>query len=133
MKYPYQHVRCGDSIRYLPLVPVTLSSSGTSIRTLALVDSGAEDNVFRMDVAEQLGLNLTGASEVVILGYDGQDAEAYRVMVSFELGNHQWDAPVIFSPAVAGRDLLGQIGFFAFFTVTFDYTGRTMNILRPRV
>ena len=46
MKYLYHHERRGTVIRHLPLVPVTIHGAGDSVEVAALIDSGAEENVF---------------------------------------------------------------------------------------
>ena len=39
-----------------PLIPVTLSTGPKSARLLALIDSGADNTIFNMQVAAMLGL-----------------------------------------------------------------------------
>ncbi len=119
-------------MRYLPLVPVTLQGRSDSAEVLALVDSGAEENVFQQDIADELGIDIASGREVILYGYDGSEEKAYRVMVDMQLGRHSWRAPVIFSATVSGRGLLGGAGFFAFFTVTLRYGDRVLDVRRVR-
>ncbi len=41
-----------------PLIPVTLSTGRKSARLLALIDSGADNTIFNLQVAAMLGLRL---------------------------------------------------------------------------
>ncbi|MBI4022004.1 MAG: retroviral-like aspartic protease [Candidatus Andersenbacteria bacterium] len=132
MRYRYQHVRRGANIRHLPLVPVTLHGRTDSVEVLALVDSGAEENVFQEQIADDLQIAVDSGQEVIITGYDGSEGRAWRVMVDMQLGQHTWQSPVVFSSAIGRRGLLGGSGFFAFFTVTFRYRKREMEITRTR-
>lgn len=128
MIFPYHGARRGSETRQLPLVPVVLHGPHESVDIVSLVDSGAEHNIFRLDVAENLGLELDYKRKVTLLGYDGRPRVGYLVTVELGLGRHRWTAPAIFSEFVTRRGLLGQVGFFAFFTVTFRYRKREMDI-----
>lgn len=54
------------------------------------------------------------------------------IKMELQLARHRWTAPTIFSDAGKRRAILGQIGFFAFFTVTFRYAARKIDIRRTR-
>ena len=78
----------------------------------ALVDSGAEHNVFGLDVAEELSLDLSDLPEVTIAGIDGQPNPGHLTEIDLQLGdypNHYlWTASVVLSSAVTEQPLLGQ-------------------------
>jgi len=130
MRYPYYHERRGSAIRFLPLVPITIHGPTASAEVNALVDSGAEDNVFRTDLARGLGLHLDRRDQVTLAGYDGTEGVAYRSVIELQVGPHRWRATALFSDVLTRRALLGQDGFFAFFTVTFRYRDRILDV-RP--
>lgn len=55
------------------------------------------------------------------------------VPVTFQVGKHRWTGPAVFSAAGNQRAILGQTGFFAFFTVAFRYWRHEMDIRRARL
>lgn len=131
MIFPYwQEVRDGET-RWLPLVRPTLAGpSGVSIAVWALADSGAEHNVFSLEVAQALRVDPRDGASVTLVGIGGTEVHGALLPVAFQLGRYRWTAPVIFSRAVAERGVLGQAGFFAFFTVTFRYRKREVEVRR---
>jgi len=98
----------------------------------ALVDSGAEHNVFPVSVAERLDLDYKSERRVTIVGVAGQSS-GYLVPAELRLGRYWWAAPVIFSEAVDRQGMLGQLGFFKFFNVDFRYGDKVMDIRRRRI
>ena len=74
MIFPYQRVRRGSEVRSLPLVPVSVGYS-KSVKMTAMVDSGAEQNVFHSQVAEDIELDLSKERQVKLMGYDGSVSE----------------------------------------------------------
>jgi hypothetical protein len=130
MIFPYWEVQRAGEVRQLPLVPVTVFGPTNEISVLALVDSGAEHSVFGLDLAERLNIPLDSANSVVIVGVGGQESPAFLTDVSLKLGRRRWTGPAVFSSAVSQRAILGQAGFFAFFTVTFRRSKLQMEI-RP--
>jgi hypothetical protein len=100
-------------------VPVTVFGPTDEIDLLALVDSGAEHSVFGLDLADRLNVPLDDAPSVVIVGVGGQESPAFLTNVTLKLGRYRWTGPAVFSSAVSQRAILGQAGFFEFFTVIF--------------
>ncbi len=62
----------------------------------------------------------------------GGDASGVLTVVEFPVGRYRWTAPTIFTTAIGKRGILGQLDFFAFFTVTFRYREREVKIQRVR-
>lgn len=132
MIFPYwEMVRHGE-VRLLPLIRIRAFNEARSVQLDALVDSGAEHNVLSLELAEALGISIHNAEHVVVVGAGGNDIDGFKTPVDLQLGRHRWTAPVIFSEAGRRRGILGQIGFFAYFTVTFRYNKREMEIRRNR-
>ena len=77
-------------------------------------------------------MKVADGREVIIFGYDGKEAAAFRIYVELQLGKEKWRAPVIFSDVVTRQGLLGQIGFFKFFNVDFRYAEKVMSIRRSK-
>lgn len=133
MIFPHwQEIRDGET-RWLPLIRPTLRGpSGLLLEVWALVDSGAEHSVLSLEVADALRIDAEAGASVTLVGIGGVEVRGFLLPVSLQLGRHRWTAPVIFSPAVAARGVLGQAGFFAFFTVTFRHKQRELEIRRAR-
>ena len=128
MIFPYwEEIREGQP-RLLPVIPVTLEHDGKTADAYALVDSGAEHSVFPVEAAEDVGFDLANQSSVTIVGAGGKETPGKAAVAHFQMGPYRWTGPVIFSAAVNERPLLGQAGFFAFFTVTFRHARRDIEI-----
>lgn len=136
--FPYWEEVRDDQVKLLPLVPVTVGVDYNAAETpaeaaaMALMDSGAEHNVFPLAMAQDLNLDLSGDPDVTIVGVGGTHTPGKAVTVDFQIDRYRWTAPVIFSAAVNERPLLGQAGFFRFFTVTFRYDRRDIEVKQNR-
>jgi len=134
--FPYWEEVRNNEVKLLPLVPVKLSSDAVpddkTSTAMALVNSGAEHNIFSLAAADDIGLNLSDQNDVTIIGAGGKHTPGKAAVAIFELAHYRWTVPIIFSAAVNERPLLGQAGFFRFFTVTFRYERRDMEIKQNR-
>jgi hypothetical protein len=113
-----------------PLIPVTLSTGRKSARLLALIDSGADNTIFNMQVAVMLGLRLGNAPADSFCGTSGQEQTARYRRLTVRVGAISYQAMVGFAELpfdVAG--ILGQDGFFDRFAVELDQT-RGLIILK---
>lgn len=107
----------GRGERYLrPVVPVVVE--GLPRAPLAcLLDTGALQNRFGLEIARRAGIDLTGAerSEVAV---GGIVVRARTVPVVLTIGDVTWEADVGFcEPWPFAFQLLGQEGFFRWFGV----------------
>lgn len=132
MIFPYREQVRGTHTRFLPLVPLTVHGPHDSAEVLALVDSGAEHSVLTADLADEVGISLRRAEPVVIVGASEHEVPGRLTEINLQIGRHRWQAPVVFAEGPLNRPLLGQIGFFAYFTVTFRYRKREIDIRRAR-
>lgn len=131
MRFPYQAEVRGGETRWLPYLPVTLWGTTGYVAVDALVDSGSEHNVFPSEIATELGIPLEAERPVSLEGIGGR-ASGILTVVEFQVGRYRWTAPTIFTEAIDKRGILGQAGFFAFFTVTFRFQRRVLEITRFR-
>jgi hypothetical protein len=115
------------------MVPVRVLHGKNSVQFDALVDSGAEHSIFSLEIAKEVGLSLRKARHVIAVGAGGHEIDGFLTTIELQLVRHRWTAPTIFSDAGQRRAILGQIGFFAFFAVTFRYAQGEMEIRRNRV
>jgi hypothetical protein len=110
----------------MPLLEVRLRNGDEYIDIDCLVDSGAVDSMFNIDIADELGINLEGLEERDYEGMDGSVVAGRIFEVTLEIkGLAQ---PVTIQAAfIEGNDIpiLGQNGFFDNFKVCFQrYRGR---------
>jgi hypothetical protein len=113
----------GRLVRPRPIVLVTLiGPAGTTVE-LAQVDSGADDCVFPIEYAEEIGIDLTDAPEGEAAGLGQKPVALQYVRVTMRIANGgercEWLASVAFTDLPMNRPLLGFAGFLQFFTATF--------------
>ena len=115
MILPYHRVSRGKETRSLPLVPVmAVYDDDQSVEITALVDSGAEHNVFHTQVAEAIGLDLTSDRKVELMGFDGTSAAGHLATVELWVGKYSWVAPVIFQTPLPAEASLARPDFLFF-------------------
>jgi hypothetical protein len=114
----------GGHERRRPIIPVTFSNGEETVETTALLDSGADFVALTKDIVEALGLDLNGPREncITLLGSGG--AVEVPVTIRIAQGHENY---VLTVPAkvfiIENNDtppLLGRIGFFDEFEITFN-------------
>lgn len=121
MIFPYLDIRRGGVVRTRPIIPIGIHGPAGVRQVFALVDSGAEHSLFSLDLIASLGLKVRNAAVVDIVGVGGAASRGYLLDVQLQLQKHRWVGPAVFSD-VMGTGLpmiLGQAGFFEFFSVGF--------------
>lgn len=119
-----------------PVIPVTLLLSNKSFTTYALLDSGADQCIFRSDWGEQIGLHIKSGKSCYFSGIEGKPIVAYFHKIKLRLE----DQMIIslncgFSYDMAKRDMpygiLGQYGFFNKFNIQFDHSNKKIRLDKP--
>jgi hypothetical protein len=111
--------------RWRPLVPITIiGTGGTSLSFgKALVDPGADDTIFPLDVANLLGVSLLAATGHA-MRWQGQRLSLRYAPVELQLVDDQgsyfrWPAVVALTTVAMRYPLLGMAGFLEYFDVKF--------------
>jgi hypothetical protein len=132
LRFPYQAVELSGppppslppdaSARWRPLVPIRIAGpSGLMDFGGAVLDSGSDDTLFSLPVAEQIGVALLPQAGAHI--YRGRRYFIQYGQVQLELNDGSafwsWSALVGFSEAKFRYPLLGQAGCLEFVDVTF--------------
>jgi hypothetical protein len=111
--------------RWRPLIPVTISGppARSAFFPRALLDSGADDTVFPLDVAAQLGLSLLPATGHA-MRWRGQHQPLRYGQVVLELADAagnllRWPAVIAFTPVNLRYPLLGVAGCLEFLDARF--------------
>lgn len=119
----YDYVRIGSAER--PMLPVAvrkIGPGGNEIHLEALVDSGADDNVFDAQYADLLGIrDLEEGIAIKLAGITGIEKTGYSHEVILKFDSYSFYTSVIFLPDMEEdmKAILGQTGFFDFVQVTF--------------
>ncbi|MBI2103415.1 aspartyl protease family protein [Candidatus Woesebacteria bacterium] len=114
-----------------PIIPVILIKNQRLVGYEALLDSGADYNVFHSEIAEILGINLTRGKSRKIYGLGGQHIKGYVHKVELRLqGFSSFKSEVVFSKQIPEHavGVLGNSGFFDHYEVTFDYDNKSIKI-----
>ncbi len=129
MKFPYVKIEG----HYKPIIDLVLSRPGLSIRTSALVDSGADASLFHAAYARELAIeNLEDGSEVSFFGISGAPLRAYAHEISIEVGGNRFGPlQIAFSHDLSpdSFNILGQKDFFSLFPVKFTYRKGEIHLM----
>ena len=133
IKYRFKYVKIGSFLR--PIIPVTLRNEKTSFDYLALIDSGADFNMFHGELAEILGIDLKNLKTTQFGGIKkGAQGAGYFSAIEIGVKNQFFNTPVIFSNDISdkGYGILGQQGFFNLFKVKFDFMTKSIQLKTNR-
>ena len=106
-----------------PVVPIALINGGNRVRVFALIDSGADYCIFHAEIGEQIGLEIESGKSLSFSGISSVGQTAYFHNIELEVGGHRFDCYAGFSRDIQDLPygILGQVGFFDIFKVSFDY------------
>ncbi len=115
-----------------PIIRIALSHDGFTIPHFALVDSGADKNVFAYEIGELLGLDLPSGEVAEAVGITGEPTELYIHPVTLIVGEESFTTEVAFSRALdkLPYGVVGQFGFFDYFKVEFDLSQEKIQLSR---
>ena len=128
MKHLLKYVKTG--LWHRPIIPVTLRFGKIEFNYLALLDSGADFNIFHADIAKILKIDLSKLKNPV--NFSGINGRGVGYFTSLDVGiDNEFvnNTPVVFSKDISenGYGILGQQGFFNNFKIEFNY--KTKDIL----
>lgn len=112
---------------YRPLIPITIQYNKIKLNYLALLDSGADFNIFHADLADILGIDLSKLKTTSFGGIQrGTESKGHYSAFKLGVEDFSFNAPVVFSRDISpdGYGILGQQGFFDHFKVTFEHKKR---------
>jgi len=129
MKHRFKYAKFGSYFR--PVIQVALRHNDKEFKYLALIDSGADLNIFHANLASILGIDI---SKLKTHSFEGIKKEAsalgYLSVIKIGIDNIFFDTPVVFSSDISdsGYGILGQQGFFNHFRVKMDYKGKDIEL-----
>lgn len=115
---------------YRPYVLIKLGNGNKWNKNFikALVDSGADTNLFPTEFAKEIGLNYKTGMYRRILGIGKQEIESYINFVKLKIKTKELETVVQFSENVQ-TPLLGREGFFNYFErITFNVKKRFLEL-----
>ena len=136
MRFPYTlsivpSIESGEEIVLLrPEVPIRIHGPAGRADVLALVDTGADNSILPLSVADDLGIETTQGKGPGATAFGGQQIALSFAEVVLELSQHdaviRWRARLYFADFPDDSEkavILGHEGFLDYFTATFDGAG----------
>ena len=117
-KMKFDYIKIGPHKR--PIIPVRLSYKNSAVNVPALIDSGADFNVFHLSIAKDLGLSLNMDKPIIFggVGEKSQKLTGFLAVLDLMIYNRgesvSFSTPIVFTNDIPsnGFSLLGEIGFF---------------------
>jgi len=115
-----------------PVVPVSLINKDKRVRYLAIIDSGADFCIFHAELGAQIDLEVKSGTELTFFGIGGIQQTAYFHHIGMEVGGYEFPCYAGFSYDLKSLPygILGQVGFFNFFRVQFNYEKQRIELWR---
>ena len=129
----FEYKKIGNFWR--PILPVTLKHNKKELKYIALLDSGADFNIFHSDIAMVLDIDLTKLSKSSFSGINkGVRGTMQMTIIEIGIDNYTFNAPVYFSSDISpdGYGIVGQLGFFNKFKITFNFDKRKIELKKSR-
>lgn len=129
----FEYKKIGNFWR--PIIPITLKHNKKELNYVALLDSGADFNIFHSEIAEVLDIDLSKLPKSTFGGIN-KGTQGIMQMTVIEIGvyDYTFNAPVHFSPDISpdGYGIVGQQGFFDKFKVLFNLEARKIELKKSR-
>ncbi len=117
-RYHFPYVRFHG--KHYPLIPVTLRAAKRSVKTFALIDSGASISVFRPEIAETLKIPKIGRQQMSLGTADGEVGIGIAKL-GLKIGDTLIKAKIGFSEDYAAQfNILGRESVFTHFSICFN-------------
>jgi len=120
-----------SGIVYRPEILLRVVGLTSDALLMALIDTGADECVLPLSLAEIIGVVLDESQTVLAAGVGGHTLELMPADAEFELDSgserHRWPIRVGFAQFENPEDecaILGNVGALEYFTATFDANGR---------
>lgn len=117
MRLEFSYLRKGK--QSFPVIDLKAQYKKKALTIKALLDSGASYSVFRVEIADYLGIKLEKGKVLYLEGIGGRIL-GYLHMISIIIGNKRYRCKVVFSREfTVSFNILGRDNFFAPFLITF--------------
>lgn len=135
MKIPYKESpnAKGEVCQYAALnvhIALAKDHAPRSKRFEAIIDSGATRTTFHASIGEAIGLDIDKGELEEPMSITGKKGKTYIHEIDLYLPGGVVRTRVAFSQELPVAGLLGMMGFFEHFKITFDPTGRHVELER---
>lgn len=118
-----------------PFLPISLRHNEKELNYVALLDSGADFNIFHSDIATVLDIDLTKLPSKSFSGINS-GSKGIMKMAVIEIGvdDFMFNTPIYFSSDISpdGYGIVGQQGFFDRFKILFNLKARTVELKKSQ-
>jgi predicted aspartyl protease len=116
------------------MIPVSFMNGGECVDTTALLDSGADFVAMTKDMANALGLDLSGPREPCMTPIGSGETVEVRITIKISQGHESHTlvvpAKVLLIEQNGTPPLLGRMGFFDMFEITFNQSKDKIRMKR---
>ncbi len=142
MKFGYKEIPTNPSEAFpdrrkvfRPIIPVKIEYNGRQIGYEALLDSGADWNIFHSVIGEIIGIDVPNGKREEFGGIGGGQFTAYFHDVTLYIGGWPMKVSCGFSADIPSPDrqsygVLGHVGFFDHFMVRMETSKKEIEIKR---
>ncbi len=125
LKFYYK--KCPDEI-LRPVIPVEIIYNSRRVIYEVLIDSGADKCIVDARVGKFLGIQIEEGKEEKVSGITGVEETYFTHSVFLKVGDVEYETTVGFLQGIAemGYGVVGQIGFFDKFKVSFNYRNKSI-------
>jgi len=130
MQFPYQKYPAEPNEVFTkkksvlrPVIPVGIVGiDGTIFSYAALLDSGADHNIFHAEIGELVGLKVRDGKSLDFWGVTGEKQKAYFHHIEIVVGGHRHKiyCGFVYNFKNLAYGILGQDDFFKLYAVLFD-------------
>lgn len=111
-----------------PVIPILIRTQGGYLPFDFLIDTGADCSMIPAAMAEaELGVNLARCSRDLFFGIEGSGVRVYRGWLPLKIGNYPLRVRCVFSTHHHCPLILGRMGVFRHFSITFDNQRRVVR------
>ena len=111
-----------------PIIPISLEYKGTKVRYEVLIDSGADFTILPIGLMSVLNIDMKNCREINFSGVGGEIIKGVITKIALGIGEHNYLTNVVFAEISGAIGILGQLGFFNFFKVSFDLKRKEIEI-----
>ena len=134
MKFKYRKINLAHPFsnkKYIlrPIIPVSLIFRNSAIRYEALIDSGSDFNIFPLEIAQKLNINLKTHKSIQFSGVENYPIQGFIANLFVGINHDRFKTNVVFADLPNATGILGQNGFFDLFTVNFNLSKEEIEVI----
>ena len=114
-----------------PVIPIHVLTRNGYLPYDFLVDTGADCSMIPASIAEaELGVNLKRCPHDVFFGIEGGGIRVYRGWLSLKIGPYPLRVRCVYSTHERSPLVLGRMGLFRHFSLTFDNRRKVLRFTK---